>query len=132
MLKRIFEISSCAETSWTWQWLVIIGAAFNAIVTSMVKDVLTQFIAAIVAKPDFQWRRRKGAWHPHYDRQTFSTPLSRFSSWPAWSILEWSCPSTTSCPESRSPRRRHTKPCPECLSEITHRRPPLRPTAPSR
>jgi large conductance mechanosensitive channel len=32
---------------------VIIGAAFNAIVTSMVKDVLTQFIAAIVGKPDF-------------------------------------------------------------------------------
>jgi large conductance mechanosensitive channel len=32
---------------------VIIGAAFNAIVTSLVKDVLTQFIAAIVGKPDF-------------------------------------------------------------------------------
>ena len=28
---------------------VILGAAFNAIVTSFVKDVLTQFIAAIVA-----------------------------------------------------------------------------------
>lgn len=32
---------------------VIIGAAFNAIVNSMVKDILTQFIAAIVGKPDF-------------------------------------------------------------------------------
>jgi large conductance mechanosensitive channel len=32
---------------------VIIGAAFNAIVNSLVKDVLTQFIAAIVGKPDF-------------------------------------------------------------------------------
>jgi large conductance mechanosensitive channel len=32
---------------------VIIGAAFNAIVNSMVKDVLTQFIAAVVGKPDF-------------------------------------------------------------------------------
>ena len=32
---------------------VIIGAAFNAIVNSMVKDLLTQFIAAIVGKPDF-------------------------------------------------------------------------------
>lgn len=31
----------------------IMGAAFNAIVTSLVKDVLTQFIAAIVGKPDF-------------------------------------------------------------------------------
>ena len=32
---------------------VIIGAAFNAIVNSMVKDILSQFIAAIVGKPDF-------------------------------------------------------------------------------
>jgi len=33
---------------------VIIGAAFNAIVTSFVKDILTQFIAAVVGKPDFK------------------------------------------------------------------------------
>jgi len=32
---------------------VIIGAAFNAIVNSMVKDILGQVIAAIVGKPDF-------------------------------------------------------------------------------
>jgi large conductance mechanosensitive channel len=32
---------------------VIIGAAFNAIVNSMVKDVLTQVIAAVAGKPDF-------------------------------------------------------------------------------
>jgi large conductance mechanosensitive channel len=32
---------------------VIIGAAFNAIVNSLVKDVLTQLIAAVVGKPDF-------------------------------------------------------------------------------
>lgn len=32
---------------------VIIGAAFNAIVTSLVKDILTQFISAAVGKPDF-------------------------------------------------------------------------------
>jgi large conductance mechanosensitive channel len=33
---------------------VIIGAAFNAIVTSFVKDILTQLIAAVVGKPDFK------------------------------------------------------------------------------
>jgi len=33
---------------------VIIGAAFNAIVNSFVKDVLTQLIAAVVGKPDFK------------------------------------------------------------------------------
>jgi large conductance mechanosensitive channel len=32
---------------------VIIGAAFNAIVNSAVKDILTQLIAAVVGKPDF-------------------------------------------------------------------------------
>jgi large conductance mechanosensitive channel len=33
---------------------VILGAAFNAIVTSLVNDVLKQLIAAAVGKPDFK------------------------------------------------------------------------------
>ena len=32
---------------------VVIGAAFGAMVTAFVKDLLTPFIAAIVGKPDF-------------------------------------------------------------------------------
>ena len=32
---------------------VVIGAAFNAVVQSLVKDVLTPFIAAVVHQPDF-------------------------------------------------------------------------------
>ena len=32
---------------------VVIGAAFNAVVTSFVKDLLTPLIAAIAGKPDF-------------------------------------------------------------------------------
>ena len=32
---------------------VIIGAAFNAIVTSLVNDVLKQLISAVIGKPDF-------------------------------------------------------------------------------
>src|SRR3954463_15857292 len=32
---------------------VVIGAAFGAVVTSFVKDMLTPFIAAIVKQPDF-------------------------------------------------------------------------------
>jgi large conductance mechanosensitive channel len=32
---------------------VVMGAAFGAVVTSVVKDLLTPFIAAIVGKPDF-------------------------------------------------------------------------------
>jgi large conductance mechanosensitive channel len=32
---------------------VVIGAAFGAVVSSLVKDILTPFIAAIVRQPDF-------------------------------------------------------------------------------
>jgi large conductance mechanosensitive channel len=32
---------------------VVIGAAFGAVVTALVKDLFTPFIAAIVGKPDF-------------------------------------------------------------------------------
>ena len=32
---------------------VVIGAAFNTVVQSLVKDVLTPFIAALVRQPDF-------------------------------------------------------------------------------
>jgi len=32
---------------------VVIGAAFGAVVSALVKDLLTPFIAAIVGKPDF-------------------------------------------------------------------------------
>ena len=32
---------------------VVIGAAFGAVVTALVKDILTPLIAAIVGKPDF-------------------------------------------------------------------------------
>lgn len=32
---------------------VVIGAAFGGVVTALVKDLLTPFIAAIVGKPDF-------------------------------------------------------------------------------
>jgi large conductance mechanosensitive channel len=47
---------------------VIIGAAFNGIVTSLVKDILSQFIAATVGKPDFSALPSTSA--------TFSTPPS--------------------------------------------------------
>src|SRR4029078_3283689 len=32
---------------------VVIGAAFGAVVTALVKDLLTPFIAALVGQPDF-------------------------------------------------------------------------------
>ncbi len=32
---------------------VVVGAAFSAIVTALVKDILTPFVAAIVRSPDF-------------------------------------------------------------------------------
>ena len=32
---------------------VVMGVAFGAVVTALVKDIITPFIAAIVGKPDF-------------------------------------------------------------------------------
>jgi large conductance mechanosensitive channel len=32
---------------------VVVGAAFGAVVTALVKDLITPLIAAIVGKPDF-------------------------------------------------------------------------------
>jgi large conductance mechanosensitive channel len=32
---------------------VVMGAAFGAVVTALVKDLITPFIAAVVGKPDF-------------------------------------------------------------------------------
>jgi large conductance mechanosensitive channel len=32
---------------------VVMGVAFGAVVTALVKDLITPFIAAIVGKPDF-------------------------------------------------------------------------------
>ena len=36
---------------------VVMGVAFGAVVTALVKDIITPFIAALVGKPDFSAQR---------------------------------------------------------------------------
>lgn len=99
---------------------VILGAAFNAIVTSLVKDVLTQLIAAVAGKPDFSAVVVKVNGTPiligNFLNATFSflivacvvyfgivLPLNKL-------MAKLKKPADAPAPT--------TKPCPECLSEI--------------
>ena len=99
---------------------VILGAAFNAIVASLVKDVLTQLIAAIVGKPDFSSLVVK----------VNGTPImiGNFLN-AAFSFLIVACvvyfgvvlPLNKLMARLKKPAPEvlpSTKPCPECLSEI--------------
>jgi large conductance mechanosensitive channel len=99
---------------------VILGTAFNKIVDSLVKDVLTQLIAAIVGRPDFSSLVVKVHGTPiligNFLNVAFSflivasvvyfgivLPLNKL-------MAKLKKPAPEAAPS--------TKPCPECLSEI--------------
>jgi large conductance mechanosensitive channel len=99
---------------------VILGAAFNAIVTSFVKDVLTQFIAAVAGKPDFSSVAFKINGTPiligNFLNATISFLIVAIVVYfgivlPLNTLLA----SLNRCTAEAEPT---TKPCPECLSEI--------------
>jgi large conductance mechanosensitive channel len=101
---------------------VIIGAAFNAIVNSMVKDVLTQFIAAIVGKPDFSGVVIKVNGTPINIGNFLNAAISFII---VASVVYFGLvlPVNTLIkrfkkPEPPVPVPAPTKTCPECLSEI--------------
>lgn len=99
---------------------VIIGAAFNGIVNSMVKDVLSQFIAAIVGKPDFSGVAFKINGTPimigNFINATVSFLIVAAVVYfgivlPLNKLMERVKKPAPTPPPS-------TKPCPECLSDI--------------
>jgi large conductance mechanosensitive channel len=103
---------------------VIIGAAFNSIVNSLVKDVLTQIIAAVVGKPDFSGVVFKLHGTPIYIGNFLNATLSFLIVavvvyfgvvLPLNTLLERVKRVTD---KSAAPAVPTTKPCPECLSEI--------------
>ncbi len=96
---------------------VIIGAAFNAIVTSMVKDVLTQFIAAIVGKPDFSGVVVKVHGTPIMIGNFLNAAISFLI---VASVVYFGVvlPLNHLMSRIKKPAPPATKPCPECLSEI--------------
>lgn len=99
---------------------VILGAAFNAIVTSMVKDVLAQLIAAIVGKPDFSAVVFRVNGSPIYIGNFLNAVLSFLI---VASVVYFGIvlPLNTLLAKVRKPEASaplSTKTCPECLSEI--------------
>jgi large conductance mechanosensitive channel len=99
---------------------VIIGAAFNAIVTSLVKDLLTQFIAAIIGKPDFSGVVIKLEGTPIYVGNFLNATIS-FLIVAGVVYFGVVLPLNTLLARVKKPEPPPppaTKPCAECLSEI--------------
>jgi len=99
---------------------VIIGAAFNAIVTSFTKDVLGQFIAAIVGKPDFSGVAFKVNGTPILIGNFINATIS-FVIVACVVYFGVVLPINTLMARFKKPIPPvppSTKPCPECLSDI--------------
>ncbi len=99
---------------------VIIGAAFNAIVASGVKDILTQVIAALVGKPDFSGVVVKLNGTPIYIGNFLNATISFLI---VASVVYFGIvlPLNTLMAKMKKPAPAAppaTKSCPECLSEI--------------
>jgi len=98
---------------------VVMGAAFGTVVTSIVKDLLTPFIAAIVGKPDFSAIaleiRGSKLMFGNFVNATISFLLIAASVYffvvlPMNAIIKRA--------RKEPPADPTTKKCPECLSEI--------------
>jgi large conductance mechanosensitive channel len=98
----------------------IMGAAFSAIVTSLVKDVLTQLIAAVVGKPDFSAMVVKVNGTPimigNFLNATISFLIVAFVVYFFMVLPLNSLMAKFKGPAPEAPPS--TKPCPECLSDI--------------
>lgn len=99
---------------------VVIGAAFGAVVTSFVKDLLTPFIAALVGKPDFsaysfEMNGSKFLYGDFINAVIAFVLVAGavyfFIVLPMNKLVEWQN-------RSAAPADPTTKKCPECLSEI--------------
>jgi large conductance mechanosensitive channel len=99
---------------------VVMGAAFGAVVTAMVKDFLTPLIAAIVGKPDFsaiQFTINNSKFaigdliNAVVSFLLISAAVYFFVVLPVNTLM-------TKLKRGEVPADPTTKPCPECLSQI--------------
>lgn len=99
---------------------VIIGAAFNGIVGSLVKDILTQFIAAVVGKPDFSGVVFKINGSPIYIGNFLNATISFLivASVVYFGIVLPINKLSERIKKPAPPAPPATKSCPECLSDI--------------
>jgi large conductance mechanosensitive channel len=99
---------------------IMIGAAFNSVITALVKDLLTPFIAAITAKPDFS----KFAFTIHGSQFAYGDFLNNLISFLLTAIAVYFF---VVLPINKlngklgpkgPPSEATTKQCPDCLSNI--------------
>ncbi len=98
---------------------VVIGGAFGAIVNSLVKDLITPLIAAIVKKPDFSYLvlDLNGA------KITYGNFLNALISFlliaaAVYFLVVLPLNKVMARLQTAAPPPPPTKPCPECLSDI--------------
>lgn len=97
---------------------VVIGAAFGSIVTSLVKDIITPLISAIVKKPDFSYLvlNLNGA---HITYGNFLNAAISFLLIAASVYFLVVLPLNTFLAKMKITKAPAAmKPCPECLSEV--------------
>ena len=99
---------------------VIIGAAFNGIVGSLVKDILTQFIAAVAGKPDFSGVVFKVNGTPIFIGNFLNATISFLivASVVYFGVVLPINKLLERVKKPAPPTPPATKPCPECLSAI--------------
>ena len=98
---------------------VVMGAAFGTVVTSIVKDLLTPFIAAIVGKPDFS----AIALEVHGSKLMFGNFINAAISFlliaaSVYFFVVLPMNAIIKRARKEPPVDPTTKKCPECLSEI--------------
>ncbi|MDR3582682.1 MAG: large conductance mechanosensitive channel protein MscL [Candidatus Pacebacteria bacterium] len=99
---------------------IMIGAAFNSVIAALVKDLLTPFIAALVAKPDFS----KFSFTIHGGQFAYGDFLNNLFSFLITAVavyffvvLPINKVNERLAPKGLPPET-VTKQCPECLSNI--------------
>jgi len=98
---------------------VVIGAAFGAVVTSLVEDLITPLIAAIFGKPDFS-NLTFTIHHSQFRYGSFINAIISFltiASAIFWFVI---LPINRLMSRMRTepPVEKTTRECPECLSEV--------------
>jgi large conductance mechanosensitive channel len=96
---------------------VVIGGAFGAVVTALVKDLITPFIAAIVGKPDFS----AFAFTINNSKFLFGDFLNAIVSFVLIAAAIYFlivAPMNSMQARFAKPKAATTKECPECLSTI--------------
>jgi large conductance mechanosensitive channel len=99
---------------------VVIGGAFGAVVTALVKDLLTPFIAAIVGKPDFSALAFtvNGSLFPIGDLVNAIVSFLLIAAAIYFMVVVPVNQITARRRRGEAPPDPTTKKCPECLSEV--------------